>query len=197
MKNEKYEATEGSKEGGKPFKFAPLGATHEQFQTYLMENREEISQECKNTLENVKNLMLKHNFQPCPELLQATSSGDYRSTSSQPQAPSKPPTLGGVMDQKLTKKQQIVQLLQSKAEIDRLIDLKLSSMSEEKKKKEGRPTQIHQSLYMYIVHRIRFQMFRCERVKDGREPEMEKLWTRWLHKQRSSQMQQVWRGWSC
>ena len=40
-------------------------------------------------------------------------------------------------------------------------------------------------------------MFRCERIKDGREPEMEKLWTRWLHKQRSSQMQQVWRGWSC
>ena len=166
MKSQKNEATEeGGKEGGKPFKFAPLGATHEQFQTYLMENREEISRECKNTLENVKNLMLKHNFQPCPELLQATSSGDSRSTSSQPQAPSKPSNLGGVMDQKLTsmgshqentfcaferilaKKQQIDQLLQSKAEIDRLIELKLSAMSEEKKKKEGMvPTQIHQSL---------------------------------------------------
>ena len=168
MKSQKNEATEDSKEGGKPFKFAPLGATHEQFQTYLMENREEISRECKNTLENVKNLMLKHNFQPCPELLQATSSGDSRSTSSQPQAPSKPPTpptLGGVMDQKLTsmgghlentfcafeqilaKKQQIDQLLQSKAEIDRLIELKLSAMSEEKKKKEGMvPKQIHQNL---------------------------------------------------
>ena len=168
MKSQQNEATEDSKEGGKPFKFAPLGATHEQFQTYLMENREEISRECKNTLENVKNLMLKHNFQPCPELLQATSSGDSRSTSNQPQAPSKPSNLGGVMDQKLTsigghlentfcafeqilaKKQQIDQLLQSKAEIDRLIELKLSSMSEEKKKKEGMPTQIHQRLQMYI-----------------------------------------------
>ena len=166
MKSQKNEATEeGGKEGGKPFKFAPLGATHEQFQTYLVENREEISRECKNTLENVKNLMLKHNFQPCPELLQATSSGDSRPTSIQPKAPSKPSTLGGVMDQKLTsmgghlentfcafeqilaKKQQIDQLLQSKAEIDRLIELKLSAMSEEKKKKEGMvPTQIHQSL---------------------------------------------------
>ena len=164
MKSQQNEATEeGGKEGGKPFKFAPLGATHEQFQTYLMENREEISQECKNTLENVKNLMLKHNFQPCPELLQATSSGDSRPTSIQPKAPSKPSTLGGVMDQNqmgghlentfcgfeqiLAKKQQIDQLLQSKAEIDRLIELKLSAMSEEKNKKEGMvPTQIHQNL---------------------------------------------------